>query len=459
MPSRLIDIPSDDIFKYDKLGLEPAIASRTRDILSRSPQAIAIDGHWGTGKTTFMSLWAAYLRREGVKVVEFNAWKAFGADPLDTLTKAILRQVDIASPEQERSHERLLAFLKSHASVVTQGVKLASLLHPGLEGVSEIVELGTQSMGNLTIPKANENEDPKIDSPEAFTSLLSSAAKTCSNRPIVVMVDELDRCSPEYSVEMLQLLEHVFHDEHVVFVVAVNLSELIHSVRAFYGQGFNAEGYLERFFDDILPLPTSNRSQYIEASLSAVSTIASTDTSSALSFLEASGLSLREIDKTVQHLRSVLDVYPKGAHSLVDLWIARSLAPAEYRQFLSGETSDKALAEAVFARGTCGGLRAEKQDIGNYSAQSMEATLIASSRLLPRGSGAAHYAGPVTESELHRYHQSVVDGEFTEGDVSVPYSQNVLHMASSLSESLAVRRDLHGIILAARLLDRESPPP
>ena len=49
MPSRLIEIPSNDIFKYDKLGLEPAIASRTRDILSRSPQAIAIDGHWGTG--------------------------------------------------------------------------------------------------------------------------------------------------------------------------------------------------------------------------------------------------------------------------------------------------------------------------------------------------------------------------------------------------------------------------
>ena len=49
MPSRLIDIPSDDIFKNDKLGLEPAIASRTQALLRRSPQAIAIDGHWGTG--------------------------------------------------------------------------------------------------------------------------------------------------------------------------------------------------------------------------------------------------------------------------------------------------------------------------------------------------------------------------------------------------------------------------
>ena len=77
MPSPLIDIPCDDIFKHDRLGLEPAIASRSDAILSHSrPQAIAIDGHWGTGKSTFLALWAAYLRREGIKVdtIIFEMW-------------------------------------------------------------------------------------------------------------------------------------------------------------------------------------------------------------------------------------------------------------------------------------------------------------------------------------------------------------------------------------------------
>ncbi len=309
-------------------------------------------------------------------------------------------------------------------------------------------------MGNLTIPKANENEDLKIDSPEAFTSLLSSAAKTCSDRPIVVMVDELDRCSPEYSVEMLQLLEHVFCAEHVVFVIAVNLSELTHSIRSFYGQGFNAEGYLERFFDDILPLPTSNRSQYIEASLSAVSTIASTDTSSALSFLEASGLSLREIDKTVQHLRSVLDVYPKGAHSLVDLWIARSLAPAEYRQFIRGEISDKALAEAVFEKGACSSLRTEKQ--GNASAQNMELILIAGTLAL-RVPDTYYDDDPLNESELYRHHSQAMNDDGAAGDVPVAYSSKVVRMASPPSVGF-YQGDAYGILPAVRLLDRDPTP-
>ena len=60
MPSRLIEIPCDDIFKNDQLGWEPAIASRTSALVSRSPQAITIDGRWDIGKSTSMALWAAY---------------------------------------------------------------------------------------------------------------------------------------------------------------------------------------------------------------------------------------------------------------------------------------------------------------------------------------------------------------------------------------------------------------
>ena len=457
MPSPLIEIPSDDIFKKDRLGLEPTIASRTEAILSRSPQAIAIDGHWGTGKTTFMALWAAYLRRKGVKVVQFNAWKSFGADPFDTLTREILRQVDIASGEQQRSHKDLLGFIARYASIVSRGAKLVSMLQPELEGMSQIVELGAKSIGNVRIPESTEHSDPKIDSPDAFASLLSSAAKSWSDRPVVVMIDELDRCSPEYSVEMLQLLEHFFHTEHVVFVVAVNLSELTHSIRSFYGQGFNAEGYLERFFDDILPLPTSNRSQYIKASIGTVSTVASTNASIALPFLEASGLSLREINKSVQHLRSVLEVYPKGAYSLVDLWIPRTLAPVEYRQFVRGEISDKALAEAVFGNGTCGSLRTVRQDKSHLYAQQIELTLIISSLVLHGDSVSFFDEERFRESELFLHHAKIKENDRADGNVSVKYSSEIVSRAPRISEELLNRGDVYGVQTVVRLLDGEPP--
>ena len=454
MPSPLICIPPDDVFRYDRLNLEPAIAGRTQALLSHSPQAVAIDGRWGTGKSTFLALWAAYLRGEGVKVVQFNVWKSFGADPFNALTREILLQVDIPRSKQTTSHKRLLAFLGRHASLLAQGARIASSLQPELEAVSQATAIGLESAGSIAKSESSDISDFKVESPDAFASLLSSAAMEWSARPVVVMIDELDRCSPEYSVEMLQLLEHVFHAEGVVFVVAVNQSELIHSIRSFYGQGFDAGGYLERFFDDVLPLPASNRPQYIESSLSPV---ASQDTSSVLPFLEASELSLREIDKSIQNLRDVLDSQPRPAYALVELWIARTLAPMEYRQFILGEISDKVLADAIFARGACRNLRSEGRQHENYVAQRMESTLIASSCVLPRGSVPSYRSGPATESELYRHHQDIVEDARVDGDVSVSYSQGVLEMAASSSQSLASRRGDHGIGMAARLLDRESP--
>ena len=62
MHSRLIDIPPGDVFRNDRLGLEPAIKEHSERLLASSPQAIAIDAGWGSGKTTFMALWAAHLR-------------------------------------------------------------------------------------------------------------------------------------------------------------------------------------------------------------------------------------------------------------------------------------------------------------------------------------------------------------------------------------------------------------
>ena len=181
MPSPLIEIPSDDIFKNDQLGLEPAIATRTEALLSRSPQAIAIDGQWGTGKSTFLALWAAYLRGKGVKVVQFNAWKSFEADPLDALTRQILHQVDVPDSEQKRSREHLISFLKGYGPLVaSQGTKLVSMLQPELEGVPQAVEAALGSVPSSTDSESTENSNSKIESPDEFASLLSSTAKTQS---------------------------------------------------------------------------------------------------------------------------------------------------------------------------------------------------------------------------------------------------------------------------------------
>ncbi len=418
--------------------------------MSRSPQAIAIDGRWGTGKSTFLALWTAYLRQKGVKVVQFNAWKAFGADPFNALTREILRQVDVPSSERPAPHKRIVKLLNRYAPVVAKGTRLISMFQPEHQDVLHALATGLESTGGRAGHRANDTSDVVVDSLDVFTSLLSSAANEWSDQPIVVMVDELDRCNPEYSVEMLQLLEHVFHAKGVVFVVAMNQSDLIHSIRAFYGLSFNAEGYLERFFDDILPLPASNRPQFIRVSLSP---IASANTSSVLAFLEPSNLSLRQINKSIEKLRSVLEIRSGSTDVLLHLWLAQILAPHEYRQFILGASSDKALAEAIFSNGNCARLRIVGQKPYNYSATRLEAILILGSSLLPRGTvSRPHYQNPDTNSELYQQHKRNVDNSSDEP--SIEYSQLVLSQADNLSGGFEM--ELGGWQTAVLILDREA---
>ena len=54
---------------------------------------------------------------------------------------------------------------------------------------------------------------------------------------------------PSYAVEPLEVAKYLFSVDHIVFVLAINRSELAYSIQALYGDGFDAKGYLRRFFD------------------------------------------------------------------------------------------------------------------------------------------------------------------------------------------------------------------
>ena len=317
----------------------------------------------------------------------------------------------------------------------------------------------------MAVPSDSErlaDQKASISSPEAFTFALCSAAKDWSEKPVVIMVDELDRCSPEYAVEMLQLMEHVFCADNVVFVVSINLAELVHSVKAFYGQGFNADGYLERFFDYVLPLPASNRLRYIEVAFESINAVArGFYLSSALRFLNASELSLREIDKAVSQLDEALDSYTPTNREVgfVDLWLARTLAPVEYKQFVSGEISDKILADAIFDSGTCGELRADIS-LTNYQsdAEELEGVLIIASCLRDIGTSIVVSDEPFASSALYAHYQSEMEStQGMEGNRST-YPSRVIGRANSLFEALRFRQVGLDTLRVTRLLDRDAIP-
>lgn len=81
---------------------------------------------------------------------------------------------------------------------------------------------------------------------------------------LVIFVDELDRCKPTFAIEVLESIKHFFDDDRVIFVVSLNKSQLIHTIKNYYGVGFDSSSYLNRFFDIPLQLPECNMDLYLK---------------------------------------------------------------------------------------------------------------------------------------------------------------------------------------------------
>lgn len=81
---------------------------------------------------------------------------------------------------------------------------------------------------------------------------------------LVVFIDELDRCKPSYAVHLLEQIKHYLCDERITFVFSVNLEELQHTIKSYYGNSFDACRYLDRFFDMRIALPPVDKSKFYD---------------------------------------------------------------------------------------------------------------------------------------------------------------------------------------------------
>jgi len=79
-----------------------------------------------------------------------------------------------------------------------------------------------------------------------------------------MIIDELDRCSPSYAVKLLETIKHYFNNDNIVFLISTDVESLSKTVKKFYGNDFDGEGYLDRFFDLRIDIPEFNKEEYVQ---------------------------------------------------------------------------------------------------------------------------------------------------------------------------------------------------
>lgn len=274
-----IAVTTDSPFKNDRLGREPFVKA-TADLLKaiREPFVVALNAPWGSGKTTTLRLLEPNLTAAGVTSVSFNAWEVDDAtDPLVPLVATLHDRLlaikgygpGIDSSKVERLKTLGSAIVK-HGAIAAVKVATAGLLDLGVaaEGIAKAAgdaaeKAGEGLSGDLIDVFKRERraaQQFRILLQELIAYLKVTTEAGVDSPPLVLMIDELDRCRPTFAVAMLERIKHFFDVPGLVFVLALDLEQLKASTRKVYGTDLDATEYLRRFVDLELRLPRARRS-------------------------------------------------------------------------------------------------------------------------------------------------------------------------------------------------------
>lgn len=273
LKSKEIEIPEDNPFQNDSLNRKDSAEALTQFVLSAAePLVVCIDAPWGQGKTTFLRMWEQHLKNNKVPTIYFNAWENdFSDDALISLIGEIGSALSVLSKtgDESKAKEYFEKAKSIGIGLIKRSVPVAAkIATAGALDLEKVTEQALSSLAESVAKEQIEKYESSKKSIQAFRDSLRIFANTISEeepKPLVFIIDELDRCRPTYSVEVLEKAKHFFNVDNIVFVLGADKVQLGSSIKAIYGEGLNVNGYLRRFIDFDYLLPPPEKGKYIKA--------------------------------------------------------------------------------------------------------------------------------------------------------------------------------------------------
>ena len=265
-----IEIDAKNPFENDALGREENIENLTQFITSFEQSIVlCIDGGWGQGKTTFIKMWQQYLKNQHIPTIYFNAWES---DYTDDALIALIGEISLSIKELEFQDKtkatKIIARIYEYTANLTK-VVLPSVTNLSIKALfgcfantNELAKaLGalSESLVKEQIKKYEKSRKTLSKFKKDLSELAQCYADGKEQKPLVIFIDELDRCRPDFAIEVLEKAKHLFNVDNIIFILATDKTQLGHSIRAVYGQGLDVNSYLRRFIDFDYLLPLSNR--------------------------------------------------------------------------------------------------------------------------------------------------------------------------------------------------------
>ena len=249
-----------------------------------TPMTIAIQGDWGSGKTSIMEMVKKQLEQEPVHCVWVNTWQfsQFNTDanlPI-SLIHEIIQGFDI---DRTKTGKEIIEEI-GHIGV--------SLLKRAAYGAAyRAMDLTIGSTNTADVRKNLLNGADEILGMNKIARNLKNRFQKCVDealagnnaKRILLFVDDLDRLEPLRAVELLEVLKNFLDCENCVFVLAIDYNVVVRGIRSKYGTDIDEEKG-RSFFDKIIQVPFKvpvaqyDISHFVKEILTEVEGIEGTDT-------------------------------------------------------------------------------------------------------------------------------------------------------------------------------------
>ena len=249
----------------DKLGRGKFAAILTRVVQDEiEPFVVAVNGKWGSGKTFFLERWRQELENTGLTALYFNAWRDdFVEDPL----VALIGQLYIHLQNRPQCQKKLDALVGVCQKSIELGAYSLMDVAQDLTGVDIKDKLKRTCYAfNFTVEQYRDlqtNRKQLIDRLWELVNCVYDNNTDAIHRPIVFIIDELDRCRPDYAIKILERVKHLMCVSGIAFVFGIDRDELSKTIHAVYGE-INSDNYLRRFFDLEFQLPEASIDEFID---------------------------------------------------------------------------------------------------------------------------------------------------------------------------------------------------
>ncbi|UJD79833.1 hypothetical protein FS595_09030 [Serratia rubidaea] len=258
--------------------------SQNNDIFSRKPLfdlimrfvkkspdnglVLAIDDKWGNGKTTFLKMMHSEINNDensDINVIYYDAFENdYHTDPFVSLASEIYQSLDEGKTKFEKVKKSFVETGKKvGANLLKGGVNYAvTTLTGGLVSGNALDSAKDKITSSISEPLEKYVEEKLITGKSEkgdlknFKEVMEKIYNDGGKKTLFI-IDELDRARPDFSLDLLEKIKHIFSVEGFVFLLAVNREQFEKSIERRYGS-IDSKTYLNKFVHYWFTLPKIN---------------------------------------------------------------------------------------------------------------------------------------------------------------------------------------------------------